>query len=154
MPGEASASGVKPLEKLKTTFVSGAMAGMVSRTATAPLDRLKTLAQAGCSRPATSSPNLAGAVRLMYREGGMLALYQGNSANVLKSMPEVGVKFVAFEWVSASRQGSSSRVADRLFSGAVAGVASCVAIYPLEVAKTRMALAPLGVYVSSRSRNS
>ena len=101
--------------KLKATFVSGAMAGMVSRTATAPLDRLKTLAQAGCSRPASSadvchlrlepstrrsdhllltpsglkSAQVAGGMRLLYREGGLVALYQGNSANVLKAMPEV-----------------------------------------------------------------
>ena len=58
-----------------TTFVSGAVAGVISRTATAPLDRLKTMQMAGGSS-AVASETTAGALTVMYREGGHAALFQ------------------------------------------------------------------------------
>jgi solute carrier family 25 phosphate transporter 23/24/25/41 len=97
-------------------------------------------------------------VLCLYRQGGVPALFLGNSANVIKSVPELGVKFLAFDRISAMQQqrrqaqdprsgsssggsgGSGSSMSERLLSGALAGAASCVAIYPLEVAKTRMTL--------------
>ena len=87
-------------------------------------------------------------VLCLYRQGGVPALFLGNSANVIKSVPELGVKFLAFDRISAMQQQrrqaqdprSGSSMSERLLSGALAGAASCVAIYPLEVAKTRMTL--------------
>lgn len=118
-----------------STFIAGALAGSISRTITAPLDRLKVLQQVGT--------NVRG-VSCLYREGGVPNLFRGNSANVVKSVPEVGVKFWIFDLIqhrssSRSRAGKPSML-DRLASGAVAGVASCVVVYPLEVVKTRMSL--------------
>ena len=119
---------------IPTIFVSGAVAGVVSRTATAPLDRVKVLQQVGVG---------VQGVRCLYREGGWLSLFRGNSANALKSIPEVGIKFSAFDAVSRwQHRGSAAKptVRERLASGALAGAASCIAVYPLEVAKTRMAI--------------
>ena len=122
-----------------TVFVSGAFAGIVSRTATAPLDRLKVIQQVHGSTSAAG-------VRCLYNNGGIAALFKGNSANVIKAVPETGIKFMAFEATSAWQRRGSSRASptlftERLVSGAMAGAASCVSIYPLEVIKTRMALA-------------
>ena len=63
-------------------------------------------------------------------------------------MPESGVKFWAYD---AAKQlicvdASHPRIHERLLAGACAGAASCIAIYPLEVAKTRLAVASAGVY--------
>ena len=64
---------------------------------------------------------------------------------MIKAIPETGIKFMAFEAMTSVLQRRGSRVtptfAERLISGAMAGAASCVSIYPLEVIKTRMALA-------------
>ena len=66
-------------------LVSGAIAGAVSRTATAPLDRLKTLMQAQTVR----SPGLLHGMRSIAMEGGWRAFFRGNGANVVKIAPEV-----------------------------------------------------------------
>lgn len=124
------------------TFLAGAAAGAVSRTATAPLDRLKIMRQVGAP---------VDGVLCLYRQGGLPALFLGNQANVIKSVPELGVKFMAFDTVTTMLQQRRSRepghgghgtcsMSERLLSGAVAGALSCIAIYPLEVAKTRMTL--------------
>lgn len=155
MGGDSSTS------KSAITFVAGAVAGAISRTATAPLDRLKTMLQAG---PSSGSSAMAvanahcttSALSLIYRQGGIAALFQGNTANSIKAMPEVGVKFLVFEQFSAGqgrsathrRQAPTLSWHERLLPGAVAGVASTLVIYPLEIAKTRMALAPSPGYYS------
>ena len=63
-------------------------------------------------------------------------------------MPESGVKFWAYDAAKAvvCADPRSPRVHERLLAGACAGAASCVAIYPLEVAKTRLAVASPGLY--------
>ena len=136
-----------------TSFVSGALAGVVSRTCVAPLDRLNTILQSGRSCAVSGSRSVLEGVQVMYRGGGVQCMFQGNSANTLKSMPEVGIKFLVFEQCSTmlGRRRDAARPqdwSDRLLPGAVAGMASQSIIYPLEVAKTRMSLAPLDRYES------
>ncbi|CAN0517421.1 unnamed protein product, partial [Ectocarpus sp. 8 AP-2014] len=65
------------------TFVAGAIAGVVSRTATAPFDRLKTLLQSGKTKG-----TIAKSMSNIYRQEGWLAFWNGNGANTLKIMPE------------------------------------------------------------------
>lgn len=137
-------------------FVAGAVAGVVSRTATAPLDRLKMLMQVGGAARNGSAegvtplrPNgVLSGLRAIYRQGGFLAFFQGNTANVIKVMPESGVKFWAYDAAKAviCADPRHPRVQERLMAGAFAGAASCVAIYPLEVAKTRLAVASPDLY--------
>ena len=139
-------------------FLSGAVSGVVSRTATAPLDRLKMLMQVS-SRPPGSRPPDGGmtsyrpdgvisGLRGIHQRGGFFSFFQGNTANVIKVMPESGVKFWSYD---AAKQlicadARHPRIHERLLAGACAGAASCIAIYPLEVAKTRLAVASAGTY--------
>jgi len=63
-------------------------------------------------------------------------------------MPESGVKFWAYDSVKlfVCADPRKPRVVERLLAGGIAGAASCIAIYPLEVAKTRLAVASPGTY--------
>lgn len=63
-------------------------------------------------------------------------------------MPESGVKFCTYDLAKSvfCVDPVNPRVHERLLSGACAGAASCVVIYPLEVAKTRLAVASPGLY--------
>ena len=103
---------------------------------TAPLDRLKTMDQVG---GATHSAGVAERLRSIYRTGGVSSLLQGNSANAFKSMPEFGIKFACNDYMRAAtcRDAHAPSAIERLSCGAVAGAASCICVYPLEVAKTR-----------------
>ena len=113
-----------PREKLLLTdlslpvgyFVAGAIAGVVSRTATAPLDRLKVylIAQVGVKDHAinqaksgaplkaakTAGRPLVEATKALWRMGGVRSLFAGNGLNVIKVMPESAIKFGTYEvWV-------------------------------------------------------
>ena len=83
------------LAALAAKVYSGSIAGGVSRTATAPLDRLKTIMQA--APPGQPQTGLLEGLRSVYRQGGVRAFFQGNTANVIKIAPETSIKFVAFD---------------------------------------------------------
>ena len=137
------------------TFTAGAVAGAVSRTATAPFDRLKVLLQAGptgasfTGRTATSSDaTIIGGLRTIYGEGGAWAFFRGNGTNVIKIMPESAIKFFAYEEFKKNivSDPKNVQIHERFLAGALAGVTAQTTIYPLEVVKTRLAVARRGEY--------
>ena len=125
---------------------SGSVAGGISRTATATLDRLKTLMQA--SPPGQPSRGMLAGLRSIYAEGGMGAFFRGNTANVLKIAPETSIKFISFDLLKGcfARDRGNVTVTERFVAGGGAGAIGQVAVYPLEICKTRLAIAAPGVY--------
>ncbi|KAI9930330.1 hypothetical protein ASPWEDRAFT_153469 [Aspergillus wentii DTO 134E9] len=142
-------------------FIAGGIAGVVSRTATAPLDRLKVylIAQSGVQTAAVraakdgaplqaagnASRTLTGAIKELWRAGGIRSLFAGNGLNVVKVMPESAIKFGAYE--SAKRMfarleghNDPKRLlpTSQFLSGGCGGmVAQCFA-YPIDTLKFRM----------------
>ncbi|CAK7216856.1 hypothetical protein SBRCBS47491_002972 [Sporothrix bragantina] len=106
-------------------FLAGALAGGISRTATAPFDRLKvyllvntqskgagasavaeaTKAAVGSSKTGKSVPKnlrktgrpIRDAMVNLYRAGGLRTFFTGNGLNVVKIMPETAIKFGSYE---------------------------------------------------------
>ena len=152
-PGQVESSAVtnEPVAaqaSSQAVFLSGAIAGVISRTATAPLDRLKMLMQVGTKWAPVRPEGVVEGLLAIYRQGGSPAFFQGNTANCIKVMPESGVKFLAYDAAKVvfCADVRRPRMHERLMAGASAGAASCIAIYPLEVAKTRLAVASAGMY--------
>jgi len=140
-----------PAKKLNPLqlLIAGGIAGAISRTLTAPLDRLKTMFQAG---PPAGQPPYSSIVdacnRILREATGWRAFFKGNGTNVLKIAPESAIKFWAFETLKTvvSQDASQISVAERFVAGALAGLTAQTAIYPMEVAKTRLAIAASGEY--------
>eukprot|EP00668_Euglena_longa_P047608 GGOE01063490.1.p1 GENE.GGOE01063490.1~~GGOE01063490.1.p1 ORF type:complete len:479 (-),score=115.02 GGOE01063490.1:503-1939(-) len=137
------------------TFTSGAVSGIVSRTATAPLERLKILAQLrGNHRGADLLParwGVLSGIRAMQQEGGIPSLFRGNLANCLKVAPQGGIQWFVFEYLKQifTAPGTDSALLPshvRFLCGAGAGMASQACIYPLETVKTRLSVAPSNYY--------
>lgn len=151
-------------------LTSGLVAGIISRTTTAPMDRLKVMLQA---HPKNSS--VMQTFRFIMREGGALAFWRGNGVNCIKIGPEVsvvaarkppaprtrrtdatsahplsqtGIRFWAYENVKRAicKDPEDVTVPERFLAGAAAGSTAQLCIYPLEIAKTRLALAKTGEY--------
>lgn len=127
-------------------FISGGIAGAISRTFTAPLDRLKIILQANLG--GHKNVRMLKELKMIYKESGWRGYYLGNGTNVLKIAPETGVKFLAYDRFKRifCQDINSPKTSERLLSGGFAGICSQLVIYPLEITKTRLALAPKGLY--------
>merc|ERR1712138_21457 len=82
------------------------------------------------------------AVSTIFAEGGAIAFFRGNSANCVKIAPESAIKFFAYERTKllVCRDASAPTMLERFVSGGTAGAIAQTVIYPLETAKTRLAL--------------
>ncbi|RDA82363.1 hypothetical protein CP532_4559 [Ophiocordyceps camponoti-leonardi (nom. inval.)] len=143
-------------------FLAGAIAGGLSRTATAPLDRLKvyllvnttsdSLTAAAAlkdGRPATAVRSALGplgnAVKDVYRSGGISGFFAGNGLNVIKIMPETAIKFGSYEaakrgfanWEGHGNPGQISSFS-KFMAGGAAGMIAQFCVYPLDTLKFRL----------------
>lgn len=135
-----------------STFVAGAVAGAVSRTLTAPLDRLKMLAQEGrvstCSRQSDVQRMINLAHHVYKFDGGVKAFWRGNGINCLKAGPEYAVAFTARQSFAQVLcvDPKAPRLWENFALGALSGLTAQSILYPLEITKTRMAVAQRGEY--------
>lgn len=155
-------------------LLAGGTAGAVSRTLTAPMDRLKVLLQAAgtgvgpilktnsssaSGKAATAAANtrlfsgqvgVVDGLQLIHAQSGWKGFFRGNGANVVKVVPETGLKFFANDYFrrKLSKIPSQPTIRERFTAGALAGVVAQTAVYPLEIAKTRLALSAPGQFSS------
>ncbi|KAI1769487.1 mitochondrial carrier protein LEU5 [Hypoxylon sp. FL1150] len=127
------------------SFVAGGLSGCAAKTTVAPLDRVKILFQTGNPQFAKYQGSWGGvaiALRDIYARDGVLGLFRGHSATLLKIYPYAAIKFVAYEQYRAFIIGSDRRKETwirRFASGAMAGVSSVFMTYPLEIIRVRLA---------------
>ncbi|KAK7206700.1 mitochondrial carrier domain-containing protein [Myxozyma melibiosi] len=124
--------------------LAGGLAGCAAKSIIAPLDRVKILFQTSSPQFAKFSGKRLGiwrAAREIYLTDGVLGLFQGHSATLLRIFPYAAIKFVAYEQIrsvliSSADQETSIR---RMLSGSLAGVSSVFFTYPLELIRVRLA---------------
>jgi hypothetical protein len=114
--------------------VSGGLAGGLAKTTVAPLERVKLLLQTGeCTAVTTSFAEVV-------RHEGILALWRGNTVNVVRMVPSKAVllscsdlykEVLGVTHLSSFVQGGAA--------GALAGATASLCTYPLDLARTRMA---------------
>ncbi|KAI1499425.1 calcium dependent mitochondrial carrier protein [Biscogniauxia marginata] len=143
-------------------FIAGAVAGGISRTATAPLDRLKVYllvnTQPGANiafdaakhgHPLLAVRNagrpLFTAITDLYKSGGIRGFFAGNGLNVIKIMPETAIRFGAYEFAKntlANFEGHGDthhiNPYSKFVAGGVAGMVAQVCVYPLDTLKFRL----------------
>ncbi|KAI1754974.1 mitochondrial carrier domain-containing protein [Xylaria castorea] len=144
----AAGYGKKPnkhsVDYMMRSFVAGGLAGCAAKTTVAPLDRVKILFQTSNPQFAKYTGSWAGLGRALsdiYAQHGIVGLFRGHSATLLKIYPYAAIKFVAYEQyraliISAKHQETWLR---RFSAGALAGVTSVLFTYPLEVIRVRLA---------------
>ncbi|KFA77888.1 hypothetical protein S40288_02512 [Stachybotrys chartarum IBT 40288] len=124
--------------------VAGGFAGCAGKTVVAPLDRVKILFQASNPQFAKYTGSwfgVATAMKDIYRYEGVLGLFRGHSATLLRIFPYAGIKFLAYEQIRAVIIPNREHETPwrRLLSGSLAGVTSVFFTYPLEVIRVRLA---------------
>jgi len=125
---------------------SGALAGGISRTATAPVDRLKMILQVQdeCKRGMT----LREGMQRIASEGSLKAYFKGNGANVVKIAPETAIKLTLNDTLKhvLPRDSDHIRPVERMVAGGIAGAVAQFLLYPLDTIRTRLAVSEHGTY--------
>ncbi|KAI2469415.1 mitochondrial carrier protein LEU5 [Annulohypoxylon bovei var. microspora] len=125
--------------------IAGGLAGCAAKTTVAPLDRVKILFQTSNPQFVKYQGSWAGfgiAIRDIYAHDGILGLFRGHSATLLKIYPYAAIKFVAYEQYRSMIIGSDHQKETwlrRFTTGALAGVSSVFLTYPLEIIRVRLA---------------
>lgn len=120
------------MELTAKRLVSGAFAGVVSRTAVAPLDvaKLKFMLE----KPAQgANATVLNVLSRTFKEEGVKGLFRGNGLNCVRVAPGKAIELCTFETVRALTGRAE-------IAGGVAGALNTLATYPLEVLRTRCAL--------------
>lgn len=133
---------VKQLKHL----VAGGVAGAVSRTCVSPLERMKILYQVQVERHQEHRRfrGILPSLVQIGREEGLRGYFKGNGTNVVRIMPYLAVQFAAYEefkkLLHIPADPRQQRPLRRLCAGAMAGITSVTATYPLDLVRTRLSV--------------
>ncbi|KAK4152600.1 mitochondrial carrier domain-containing protein [Chaetomidium leptoderma] len=131
-------------------FLMGGVSAAVSKTAAAPIERIKLLVQnqdemIKAGRLDRRYNGIADCFRRTTADEGLMALWRGNTANVIRYFPTQALnfafrdKFKAMFGYKKERDGYAKWMAGNLASGGAAGATSLLFVYSLDYARTRLA---------------
>jgi len=134
-------SGVPPKDSTTSLLLSGAAAGAVSKGVTAPIDRVKIMYQVRPDRSFTLRQGIVTAEKIV-RSAGVVGLWRGNSAAMLRDMPYAAIVFATYAMYEETLCGALGRppeAATRLAAGSAAGCTATCLTYPLDLLRARFA---------------
>jgi hypothetical protein len=124
-------------------MVCGGLAGMVAKTATNPLERIKMLSQTG--EHGLQTAGVVDLYRSIIRNEGILGLWAGNGANLLRIFPAKAIVFSAndmyrgvFRRLSKTSDDKNLPAYYAFFAGGFAGMSASACTYPLDFARGRI----------------
>ncbi|THV05112.1 mitochondrial carrier [Dendrothele bispora CBS 962.96] len=130
-------------------FIAGGCAGAASRTVVSPLERLKIIQQV---QPRSSKSQYKGVWKSlvrMWKEEGFRGYMRGNGINCLRIVPYSAVQFTTYEqlkkWFTKHGELDTPK---RLASGALAGITSVCATYPLDLVRARLSIATASIPIT------
>jgi len=131
-------------------FLMGGISAAVSKTAAAPIERVKLLIQnqdemMKMGRLEHRYKGITDCFRRTIADEGFIALWRGNTANVIRYFPTQALNFAFRDRFKAmfgfkkDRDGYGMWMAGNLASGGAAGATSLLFVYSLDYARTRLA---------------
>lgn len=129
------------------SLLAGGVAGMCAKTTVAPLDRMKILLQAHNEH--YKNLGVVSGLRSVVKKESFLALYKGNSAQMVRIFPYAATQFTSFELYKqllARVFGPKSHIS-KFCAGSLAGVTAVLLTYPLDVVRARLAFQVTGEHI-------
>jgi solute carrier family 25 (adenine nucleotide translocator) protein 4/5/6/31 len=131
-------------------FFMGGVSAAVSKTAAAPIERIKLLIQnqdemLKVGRLDKPYKGIADCFARVIKTEGIVALWRGNLANVLRYFPTQALNFAFKDYFkrmfgySKEKDGYAKWFVGNLASGGAAGACSLLFVYSLDYARTRLA---------------
>ncbi|KAJ5122048.1 ADP-ATP carrier protein [Penicillium atrosanguineum] len=131
-------------------FLMGGVSAAVSKTAAAPIERIKLLIQnqdemLKAGRLDRKYNGIADCFKRTAAAEGMVSLWRGNTANVIRYFPTQALNFAFRDTYKSmfaykkERDGYAKWMMGNLASGGAAGATSLLFVYSLDYARTRLA---------------
>lgn len=127
------------------SFLSGGVAGAVSRTVVSPFERAKILLQLQGPEAQKAYRGMFPTIWKMYLDEGWRGWFRGNTLNCVRIFPYSAVQFAVFEkckalLAAARPNGDLLELTDvdRLIAGSMGGIVSVAATYPLDLVRARI----------------
>ncbi|CAI5524346.1 unnamed protein product [Closterium sp. Naga37s-1] len=149
VPAAAEGKG-KGVSGFMIDFLMGGVSAAVSKTAAAPIERVKLLIQnqdemLKAGRLSEPYKGIGECFSRTMKDEGVVALWRGNTANVLRYFPTQALNFAFKDYFKSlfgykkDKDGYWKWFAGNLASGGAAGAASLTFVYSLDYARTRLA---------------
>jgi len=139
----------KDAKAFMTDFLMGGVSAAVAKTASAPIERIKLLVQnqdemIKQGRLSTPYKGIVDCFTRTYQEEGLVSLWRGNTANVIRYFPTQALNFAFKDYFKSlfgfkKSEGYWTWFAGNIASGAAAGASSLLFVYSLDYARTRLA---------------
>lgn len=120
-----------------THFLAGASAGLAQSPICSPLELAKTRLQLQSSVNAVFRGPIH-CLRHIYRSEGHRGVFNGLGITALREAPSYGVYFLTYELLTRNTQVKEISTFHMLMAGGLAGTASWVLTYPVDVIKSRL----------------
>ncbi|KAF6724230.1 Mitochondrial coenzyme A transporter SLC25A42 [Oryzias melastigma] len=150
LPTSSQTQELRPKLSAVDSLLCGAFAGAVAKTVIAPLDRTKIIFQVSSKR--FSAKEAFRLIYCTYLKDGLLSLWRGNSATMVRVMPYAAIQFCAHEQYKkllGGRYGFQEKALPpfpRLLAGSLAGITATMLTYPLDMVRARMAVTAKEMY--------
>jgi len=143
----APAKKAAPKTNMVEDFALGGISAGVSKTLAAPIERVKLLLQNQGESSAITKP-YTGIIDCFVRvpqEQGLASLWRGNLANVIRYFPTQALNFMFKDFYKQYLEQPRSAgfipcLLGNMASGGAAGATSLLVVYPLDFARTRLAV--------------
>ena len=113
---------------------------MIAKTATAPIERIRMPIQTGEHGTSAKHASVRGIYQTVLRHEGILGLWAGNGANLLRVFPSKAVVFSSNDvyktWLLNANVLDKTSVS--FLAGGLAGMSATAATYPLDLARGRI----------------
>ena len=117
------------------------------QTVVAPLERVKIMYQV--TNEHFSLLKLPNVILDILQKEGIFALWRGHSASLLRVVPYAGIQFMTYDYVrrqfltgEAGQGHHVLKLSETMFCGGTAGAVSTSLTYPLDLARSRIAVTP------------
>ncbi|XP_014471271.1 PREDICTED: mitochondrial basic amino acids transporter-like isoform X2 [Dinoponera quadriceps] len=124
-------------DRLSTCFLAGASAGLAQTPVSSPIELAKTRMQLQSSSQGGSQGPMQ-CLRKIYRREGYRGVFKGLGITFLREGPSYGVYFVTYEMLTRTPSNQPISTFHMLLAGGLAGSASWVISYPVDVIKSRV----------------
>ncbi|XP_063982756.1 mitochondrial basic amino acids transporter-like [Diachasmimorpha longicaudata] len=145
--GEAQRQSSNP-DDLSTHFLAGAAAGLAQSPVAAPLELAKIRMQLRSTGPSQYSGPIQ-CLKDIYRAAGLAGIFRGLGITALREAPGYGIYFLTYEALTRTESTVPTSTGTMLIAGGLAGTASWIFTYPIDVIKSRLQADVHGKFLGS-----